>query len=411
MPAERSPLSTTSLSGSPEPELDRLLERFQELQSFVGWGPEDDLRLAAVAPLFEPQIAALVEDFYAEIERHPDARRVITGGEPQIERLKESLRGWLQGLLAGGYDRSYLERRLQVGRRHVEIGLEQVYALAALARLRQGLLGVLEEGWQGPHSELPATCRALNKLLDLDLMIIQSSYEAEHMARKQRTERLAAVGQMAGGLAHELRNPLNVVKTSVYYLLRARQPSPEKVSEHLQRIERQVDVANGVITALANFARMPAPELYPVSLAECLQEVLEIQPLPAGIDLEVDLPATLPPVLADRQQLQIVLRNLLRNAREAMPEGGKLSVVGRVAGEHVELEVRDTGEGIRPEDLHRVTEPLYTTKARGIGLGLALCRGILEKHRGELRVSSEIGQGATFTALLQASPGAAGGTE
>src|SRR5438093_8079356 len=101
--------------------------------------------------------------------------------------------------------------------------------------------------------------RSLNTLLDLDLAIIEDAYQAEYTARQQRTERLAAIGQVAGGIAHELRNPLNVVKTSVYYLLNARNPTPAKTAEHLQRIERHVVVADGVITALSNFARLPLP--------------------------------------------------------------------------------------------------------------------------------------------------------
>ncbi len=105
------------------------------------------------------------------------------------------------------------------------------------------------------------TVRALNKLLDLDLAIIEDAYQAEYMARLQRSERLATLGQVAGGVAHELRNPLNVVKTSVYYLLNARNPTPEKQAEHLRRIERNVELADNVITALSNFAKVPVPDL------------------------------------------------------------------------------------------------------------------------------------------------------
>ena len=104
------------------------------------------------------------------------------------------------------------------------------------------------------------TVRALNKLLDLDLAIIEDAYQAEYMARLQRSERLATLGQVAGGVAHELRNPLNVVKTSVYYLLNARNPTPEKQADHLRRIERNVELADNVITALSNFAKVPVPD-------------------------------------------------------------------------------------------------------------------------------------------------------
>src|SRR5262249_44282824 len=157
------------------------------------------------------------------------------------------------------YDQGYVARRWRVGWRHVEIGLDQVYTNVALSRLRTGLVRTLQERWPGEPQQLQPVVRALNQLLDLDLALIQDAYHAEYTARLQRSERLAAIGQVAGGVAHELRNPLNVVKTSVYYLLNARNPTPEKQAEHLQRIERNVVSADGVITALSNFARMPVP--------------------------------------------------------------------------------------------------------------------------------------------------------
>src|SRR5205823_291831 len=108
--------------------------------------------------------------------------------------------------------------------------------------------------------------------------------------RLQRTERLVAIGQVAGGVAHELRNPLNVVKTSVYYLLNARNPTPEKKTEHLQRIERQVLLADRVISALSNFAKLPVPNLHPFSIEALVREALEFNPSPDSVAVTVDCP-------------------------------------------------------------------------------------------------------------------------
>jgi two-component system, NtrC family, sensor kinase len=247
------------------------------------------------------------------------------------------------------------------------------------------------------------TVRSLNMLLDLDLAIIEDAYQSEYTARLQRNERLATLGQVAGGVAHELRNPLNVVKTSVYYLLNARNPTPEKTVEHLRRIERQVEASDGVITALSNFARMPLPSLHPVSVARLVQDVLELNVPGEAIGVEVDVPESLPSLLADGDQLRIVFGNLVRNARDAMTEGGRLTIRGRETGKEVEVEIADTGVGIPSQDLARIMEPLYSTKARGLGLGLAIARAILEKNQGSLRVASEVGRGSTFTVRLTAS--------
>jgi signal transduction histidine kinase len=376
-------------------------ERFLELRAYVGWTEEDAARVASLGSLLAPHFVELIDDFYAEIQRHPEASKVITGGMAQIERLKGTLRGWLRDLFAGQYDAEYVSRRWRVGWRHVEIGLDQVYTNVALSRLRMGLLRVLRENWPGDPVELPRYSASLNVLLDLDLAIITEAYQAEMLARQQRIERLAAIGQVAGGVAHELRNPLNVVKTSIYYLLNARQASDAKKAEHLSRIERQVVVADGVITALSNFARLPAPTQEPFDIRACVEEALESNPVLPTCRVHLDVPP-LPPALADVQQIRIVLGNLIRNAREAMPEGGELRISGRLVGDRIEVAVSDTGVGIPPEQLARILEPLYSTKARGLGLGLSIARAILEKNQGELRVQSIQGRGSTFTVVLRA---------
>src|SRR5262245_4322841 len=286
--------------------------RYEELQQYAGWMDEDARRVQSLAAMVEPHLKSLIDDFYEEIERHPDARKVITGGHAQIERLKGTLLGWIRELFTGRYDAGYVARRWRVGWRHVEIGLDQVYTNVALSRLRRGLLHVLED--IGNSAESLAARRSLNTLLDLDLAIIEDAYQTEYAARLQRSERLAAIGQVAGGIAHELRNPLNVVKTSVYYLLNARSATPEKKAEHLQRIERHVVVADSVITALSSFAKMPVPDQRPFALGPCLQEVLELNAVPENCRVALDCPPSLPPALADADQVRIVFANLVRNA-------------------------------------------------------------------------------------------------
>jgi two-component system, NtrC family, sensor kinase len=381
---------------------EQIYRHYQDLQTYVGWTDDDARRVSGLALLLESHLPALVEDFYAEIARHPEAHNVFTGGLAQIDRLKGSLLTWLRDLLTGPYDRDYVVRRWRVGARHVEIGLDQVYTNVALSRLRDGLVKFMGECWPGDRADLVAAIRSLNKLLDLDLAKIEDAYQAEYAARLQRTERLATLGQIAGGVAHELRNPLNVVKTSLYYLNNARPPTPEKRAEHMQRIERGVDRANDVITTLSNFARMPLPELRPFAVEPCVRDALDDSTLPAGIEVTLDFPADLAEALADPDQIRIALGNLIRNANDAMPSGGHLTLSGQRDGNGVKLVVADTGVGISPEDLGRIMEPLYSTKARGLGLGLALSRMILERNQGNIQVVSETGKGSTFTVHLMA---------
>ena len=374
-----------------------LFAQYQELQQYVGWCDDDVRRVQTARDLVRPHFPALIDDFYKEIDRHPSARKVITGGEEQVLRLKGTLLVWIDELFSGRYDAEYVARRWKVGWRHVEIGLSQVFTNVALSRLRDGLFKALHENWVGEVDERLRTIRSLSKLLDLDLAMIEDAYQTEYLKRQQQNERLAAIGQMSGGVAHELRNPLNVVKTSVYFLLNAKNPTPEKIAEHLHRIQRQVDVADSVTTALSDFAKQPMPQFQPFSFDTCLREALEISALPESIHVSIDIPANLPYLAGDQRQMTVVFGNLIRNARDAMPGGGRLSITAHQNGQLVEIAVADTGEGIKEEHLGRFLEPLFSTKARGIGLGLAITRAILDKHRAQLQVQSRPGVGSTFT--------------
>jgi len=379
----------------------QIFSRYQELQRYVGWTSTDAVTVHSLFPLVEPSFSALIEDFYTEIEQHPTARQVITGGTAQIERLKGTLIGWLGELFSGEYDADYVFRRWKIGYRHVEIGLDQVYTNMALSRLRRGLLQIVEQEWRDTPAKLLDVRAILNTLIDLDLALIEDAYQTEYTFRKQATERLALIGQVAGGIAHELRNPLNVVKTSVFYLLNAHSASPEKISQHLERIERQVGIANEVITSLTNFARMQLADRQPFDVAMQLEELMRSTDRPENIEMTVECPSGLPCALADSGQIRIVLENLIRNAMDAMPDGGILRLRVENAASYLEISVQDTGPGIAPELLARIMEPFYSTKVRGIGLGLPMATAIIEKNEGRLSVESEPGWGTTFKVHLQ----------
>jgi two-component system NtrC family sensor kinase len=149
---------------------------------------------------------------------------------------------------------------------------------------------------------------------------------------------------------------------------------------------------------------MPVPNTSPVPVERCVREALEFNPPPERIRTDLRLPDNLPPVEIDLDQVRIVFANLFRNAYEAMSKGGVLTIAAAAVGDGVEVAVADTGVGIPPEEQKRVMEPLYSTKARGLGLGLAIAKAILEKNRGRLQLESIPGQGSTFTVRLTAPP-------
>lgn len=377
-----------------------IVERYKTLQRYIGWQEDDASHVRAAQTVLLPHLDPIIEDFYSTIEQFPEAVKVITGGTEQIERLKRTLHNWVRELLGGTYEQDYILRRWKVGYRHVEIGLDQLYADAALSRMRGNLIALLEKHWTGPQADLRQSLASLRKLMDLEFAIITSAYQSEYLVKLQRSERFAALGQVTGGIAHEMRNPLNVIKTSVYYLQNARQLTPEKLTEHLRRIGKQVEVADNVIAALSSFTKLPSPNSQTFSAEACISRAIDDAALPPSIAVHVKCPPDLPPAQGDEDQIRIVLANLIHNARDAMPNGGTLLIVLSQADGHVTFQVTDTGHGIPPELLNQIMEPFFTTKARGIGLGLAISRSIVERNRGKLTAFSSPGQGATFELRL-----------
>jgi two-component system sensor kinase FixL len=216
-----------------------------------------------------------------------------------------------------------------------------------------------------------------------------------------RSEKFATLGKVSGGIAHEIRNPLNAVKTSAYYLLNAKNATEEKVREHLERIDRQVSMIDNVVTALSDVAKLPEANLKPTDLRPIIEATIRSINIPSNLETAIELPNDLPNVMVDQSQIAIAFKNLVRNARDAMPEGGQLQITAEIAESTVAFHVTDSGTGISPENLQKVLEPLFTTKARGMGLGLSITLAIVEKNQGKLSVESELGTGSRFTIKLK----------
>jgi signal transduction histidine kinase len=221
-----------------------------------------------------------------------------------------------------------------------------------------------------------------------------------------RRERLAMLGQLAGSVGHELRNPLGVMTNAVYYLNAVLADSPASVHEYLGILRTQIGLSEKIISDLLDYARIKPPQRENVSLERLVREQQERVLPHNGMRVVSEFPADLPDVHVDRVQIGQIVLNLLTNAMQAMPEdSGTLTLRGRaVAGGWVVLDVEDTGSGIAPAEQEKVFEPLFTTKARGIGLGLAVSRGLARANGGALTLVSKIGHGTTFSLRLPTGP-------
>jgi PAS domain S-box-containing protein len=215
-----------------------------------------------------------------------------------------------------------------------------------------------------------------------------------------RQEKLAVLGQLAGGVGHELRNPLAVINNAVYFLKLVQPDVDTKIKEYLGMIERETHTAEKIITDLLDFARVQSVEREAVSVPELVQRVLARFPAPESVTVLLDFPADLPQAFADPLHMEQVLGNLVVNACQAMKNGGKLTIESHRQDEMIYIAVRDTGIGIPPENIKKLFEPLFTTKPKGIGLGLAVSRKLAEANGGRIEVQSEAGAGSTFTLVL-----------
>jgi PAS domain S-box-containing protein len=270
---------------------------------------------------------------------------------------------------------------------------------------------------------------------DLEQRVEQRTRELREAQEKLiRQEKLAVLGQLAGGVGHELRNPLGVINTSIYYLKLVQPEAVGKVRQHLDMIEQEVHNAEKIITDLLDFARVISADREPVSVPELVRGVLARYSVPPAVKVALKLPAGLPKVFADPRQMEQILGNLVTNAWQAMiplaktgplgalsqkgtgtvssissrisygtGQGGTLTISAQQKKELVVIAVKDTGTGITPENLKKLFEPLFTTKAKGIGLGLAVSQKLAEANGGRIEVESEPGKGSTFTLVLPVS--------
>lgn len=215
-----------------------------------------------------------------------------------------------------------------------------------------------------------------------------------------RQERLAAIGQLASTIGHELRNPLGVLNNAVYLLRGDLGDAPSDAAKrHLATAEREVSAATVIVSDLLEFARQRDPVIGDVDLAGLINEVLAVLPPPTGVEVTADVNPSVT-ARADRDQLRQLLLNLVSNAYQSMPEGGHVTVGAMTGGGVVRIWVTDTGEGIPNDVRKRLFEPFFTTKARGVGLGLAVCGRVAEAHHGEIAVESTVGEGSTFRVTL-----------
>ncbi len=262
---------------------------------------------------------------------------------------------------------------------------------------------VQEEG----SDEIGSLAKSFNTMV-VRLADARRQLEDRHLGEIRRAEHLAALGKMAAGIAHEINNPLAGMQNCVRTLLKRTRDEAQRV-EYLAMLREGLDRIGRTVGRLLDFARETEPQLDLTDLSSLLRRcltLLEHELAARGISVVATTGHRVPTFLADPHQLEQVFLNLLMNAMDAMPDGGKIMVSinqrDGAARPFVEIQITDTGVGIPPEHLSRIFDPFFTTKdvGKGTGLGLSVSYGIVRGHGGSIEAKSEVGKGSTFVITL-----------
>lgn len=224
-----------------------------------------------------------------------------------------------------------------------------------------------------------------------------------------KAERLAAIGELAAMVGHDLRNPLTGIAGAVYYLkMKLGSKIDKKTKEMLELIERDVEYSNKIISDLLDYSREIRLELTETTPKSLIKEALTLLDIPENVQIE-DLTVNKPKITVDVQKLKRAFINIIKNAVEAMPNGGALTITSKESNGNVEITFADTGVGMTKEVMEKLWTPLFTTKAKGMGFGLSICKRVVETHGGEISVESTLGKGTTFKVTLPIKPKTKGG--
>lgn len=337
------------------------------------------------------------------------------------ERMKEQVKAVFRQIMDGNIKpMEYHENPVLTKNRE-----ERVVAFhnAIMTDKAGNIIGTLSSGDDITERKLiEEEIRRLNEELELKVRerTGQLLDAQEELVRK---EKLAILGQLSGSVGHELRNPLGVISNAVYYLKTVLPRADETVREYLNIIKSEVDNSLRIIDDLLDFSRTKTPQVKSIAVSELAHKSLGECSVPPNVSVQVDVPDTLPAVKIDPFQMGQVFQNLIMNAVQAMPNGGALRIAARLTRDErretrdqessvipasessghpstIEISVTDTGEGISPENMRKLFQPLFTTKARGIGLGLVVSKNLIEANGGRIEVDSQVGKGTTFTVCV-----------
>lgn len=411
--------------------------------------------LHSLHPVVHAHSDEIVRAFYEHLVAF-DRTRNLLRDEATMNRLVEAQKRYVEEMFGGVYDERYAERRLLVGRTHDRVGLEPSWYLGSYHLYQRVLFPIVTAhlvGRGASQGEVNDALLAITKVMTLDIDLALEAYfgayndalrrEKERLevltgqlqdsndalndlterleervrertselldseGRLRQSEKLATIGKMTAMMAHEIRNPLSSVLLNLELLEDEMDgfgdADTEEARDLLGSVLTQIRRVEGTIREYLAIARTPKVTLVFGDVNAVIREQVDFmwaEIEQAGIAVHVDFSEAVPSVALDAEQFSNVMTNLLKNSMEAMPDGGALHVSTGALDASVTVRVRDTGEGMTEEQREQVFQPLYTTKDKGLGMGLAYVQQVVRDHRGEISCVSNVDSGTTFTIEL-----------
>ena len=347
-----------------------------------------------------------------------DLRASFGAGEPYLRKPRLSAEESLLGIVVRRKKPLQVEN-IQRSSRYQNVEMAQREGLVALLSVpllfAAQAIGALNVYTSQPYSFSNEEVRILSALAELSAIAIEKARLYERVVdveeQLRQNEKLSALGLLAAEVAHEIRNPLTVMKM-LYHSLNLKFPPADPRAKDARIIDEKIEHLNKIVEQILDFSRTTEPELAPVNLNELIDELgllVRHKLKNQNVQLVRKLQPDLPRVMGGATQLEQAFLNLILNAAEAMPQGGTLTITSRCLASssgsarptHVAVDFKDTGQGMSEEQRRRAfTSVLSTTKRKGTGLGLAIVSRVIETHRGKVKIKSRPGQGTTVSVIL-----------
>ena len=379
--------------------------------SYIGIVPSDVNCLRAIRTVIETNSSMFIDRFYDHLKAF-EGTRVFLADQAVLNRLLSAQRTYLLSLFDAQFDEAYYQHRRVIGQTHFRIGLDFHWYIGAYAIYLELLQGLIWKNYEFSDPRIPATLNAVHKAVLLDMTIVMEAYHDEDKAALKAAqgkvihqEKLATVGLLTSGLAHEIGNPLASILAICDNQLRKKDTDTVSL-ERFERIKQLVLRVSGIVRQLVTHSK-PDPALWEyVQVNDVIKSSIDVARLARTsktVEIKLTLASEVPEIFAIPDQLAQVFLNLILNAFDAMPTvGGILSLHTTWQNQWVRVSVHDNGSGIPEANQAKLFAPFFTTKdvGQGTGLGLHVSLGIVQSHGGEIQVQSSLGQGSMFTVLL-----------